>query len=163
MKKEPENVKVSFVVNGKEQTLNVKPEERLLDVLRDRLGLTGTKEGCGIGECGACTVIMNGNTVNSCMVLAAQAQGAEILTIEGLESEDGSLHPLQEAFLEAGAVQCGFCIPGMLLSAYDLLEKQPNPNENEIKEAISGNLCRCTGYTQIIEAVQLAVDKISEE
>lgn len=140
-------------VNGKEYRVKVRPHKRLLDVLRDDLHLTGTKEGCGIGECGACTVIMDGRAVNSCLVLAASAEGKEIYTIEGLE-QDGKLHPLQEAFMRHNALQCGFCTPGMIMSAKALLDKNPHPTREEIKEAISGNLCRCTGYRQIIEAIE---------
>ncbi|MBE3582012.1 MAG: (2Fe-2S)-binding protein [Thermoanaerobacteraceae bacterium] len=140
-------------VNGKEYQVRVKPHKRLLDVLRDDLHLTGTKEGCGIGECGACTVIMDGRAVNACLVLAASAEGKEIYTIEGLE-QDGKLHPLQEAFMRHNALQCGFCTPGMIMSAKALLDRNPHPTREEIKEAISGNLCRCTGYRQIIEAIE---------
>ncbi|MFC2088781.1 (2Fe-2S)-binding protein [Calditrichota bacterium] len=144
---------VQFKLNGKNVELVTQPNRRLLDVLREDLGLTGTKEGCAIGECGACTVIMNGDAINSCLILIGQVEGAEILTIEGL-SQNGKLHPLQQKFLETGAVQCGYCTPGMLLSAYALLQKNPTPTEEEIKEAIAGNLCRCTGYKQIIETVK---------
>ena len=152
-----EKVNIRFTVNGKQISLSVPAHKRLLDVLREDLGLTGTKEGCAIGECGACTVVMNGRAVHSCLVLAAQADGAEIITVEGLAPE-GELHPLQKSFLEHGAVQCGFCIPGMLMSSYALLQENPRPGEEEIKEAIAGNLCRCTGYKQIIQAVEAAVD-----
>lgn len=157
-KKEILNIRV----NGKNYSVPVSGEERLLDVLRDKLGLTGTKEGCGIGECGACTVLLDGKKVNSCLVFAMQAHGCEVLTIEGMEREDGSLHPVQEAFLEKGAVQCGFCTPGMVLSAYNLLEEKSNPTDDDIKKALSGNFCRCTGYTQIIEAVHHASDKMKK-
>ncbi len=149
-------------VNGKDYSIPVSGEERLLDVLRDKLRLTGTKEGCGIGECGACTILLDGKKVNSCLVFALQAQGREVVTIEGMEREDGSLHPLQEAFLETGAVQCGFCTPGMILSAYSLLKENDDPDDDDIKKALSGNFCRCTGYTQIIEAVHLASDKMKK-
>jgi carbon-monoxide dehydrogenase small subunit len=149
------NVDVSFVVNRKKVTLEVEPEERLIDTLRQRLKLTGVKEGCGIGECGACTVILNGDAVNSCMILTAQADGSEILTVEGLEF-DGKMDPLQEAFIELQSVQCGFCTPGMLMSAKALLNKNPYPSREEIKTSLEGNLCRCTGYEQIIAAVQKA-------
>ena len=128
----------------------------LVDLLRDNLGLTGTKKGCEIGECGACTVIMDGKAVNSCLVLAIQADGSKIRTIEGI-SENGELHPLQKAFLEHDAVHCGFCTPGMVLSAISLLEQNPEPTEYEIREAIAGNLCRCTGYQQIVDAIQSVV------
>lgn len=127
----------------------------LLDFLREDLGLKGTKRGCGSGQCGACTIIMDGKTMNACLVLAIQADGKEILTIEGLSS-GGRLHPLQEAFVEEGAVQCGFCVPGMILSAKSLLDEKKDPSEDEIREALSGNLCRCTGYVKIIKAVQKA-------
>ncbi|RKY95136.1 MAG: (2Fe-2S)-binding protein, partial [Candidatus Hydrothermota bacterium] len=133
----------------------------LLDILREDLGLTGTKRGCDTGECGACTVLMNGRSVNSCLVLAGEVEGAEIITVEGLGGEE-ALHPLQEAFLEEDAVQCGFCIPGMLMSAKYLLDRNPDPSEEEIREAISGNLCRCTGYIPIIRAIKRAALKLKE-
>jgi carbon-monoxide dehydrogenase small subunit len=151
-----EDIAVDFRVNGKEYHVNCAPSARLLDVLRDQLGLTGTKEGCGIGECGACTVLMNGKKVNSCMVLAGQARGADILTIEGVNGSDGELHPLQKAFIDAGAIQCGFCTPGMIMSSLELLNTTLEPSDEEIKQAISGNLCRCTGYKQIVDAIRLA-------
>mgnify|MGYP006277400361 CR=1 FL=1 len=147
-------INVELTVNDKRYQLEVDSNLRLLDLLRDELGLMGTKEGCGVGECGACTVIKDGQTVTSCLVLAGQAQGAEILTIEGLTGDDGELHPIQQAFIDKGAVQCGFCTPGMILSAKVLLDNNPDPTVEEIKEGISGNLCRCTGYQQIIEAIQ---------
>jgi carbon-monoxide dehydrogenase small subunit len=129
------------------------PVERLLvDLLREALGLTGTKVSCGEGECGACTVLVNGKAINSCITLAVSVGGCEITTIEGL-AKDGNLHPLQEAFIEHGAAQCGFCTPGMILSAKALLDKSPHPNEDEIKQALAGNLCRCTGYASILRAV----------
>lgn len=146
-------VKVSFILNGKQIEIQINPNKRLLDLLREDLNLTGTKEGCSIGECGACTVIMNGKAVNSCLVLAGEVDNSEILTIEGI-SQNGDLHPLQKKFLEHGAVQCGFCTPGMIMSAYALLMSNPSPDEETIKEAIAGNLCRCTGYKQIIEAIK---------
>lgn len=148
-----EKINVSLQVNGRTYTVAVKPNARLVDVLRDELLLTGTKEGCGIGECGACTVIMDGKAVNSCLVLAAAAAGKEITTIEGLE-QDGRLHPLQEAFMQHNALQCGFCTPGMIMSAKALLDQNPHPTRAEIKAAIAGNLCRCTGYEQIIDAIE---------
>lgn len=132
----------------------------LLAFLREQLKLTGTKEGCGNGQCGACTVIMDGKAVNSCLVLAVQADGARITTIEGVEGPDG-LHPLQQAFIDEGAVQCGFCTPGMILSAKALLDENADPDEGEIKEALSGNLCRCTGYVKIIRAVKNAARRLS--
>ncbi len=154
-------INIRFKVNGRQADLTIAPNKRLLDVLRDDLGLTGTKEGCDIGECGACTVVLNGQAVHSCLILAAQANGAEIITVEGL-TQNGELHPLQKNFLEYGAVQCGFCIPGMLLSSYALLNENPNPREDDIKEAIAGNLCRCTGYKQIIQAVEAAANESNE-
>ena len=132
---------IRLQVNGIEHDLEISPQERLLDVLRDRLGLLGTKEGCGSGDCGACTVLMNGRPVTSCMILAATVDGADILTIEGLE-ENGELHPIQQAFIDEGAVQCGFCTPGMIISALALLKENPDPSEDDIRRAIAGNLCR---------------------
>jgi carbon-monoxide dehydrogenase small subunit len=152
---------INFKVNGKGYDLAVEPNKTLVDLLRYDLGLTGTKKGCGTGECGSCTVIFNGKPVNSCLVLAIQANGAEILTIEGLKPPQG-LHPLQQAFVEKGAIQCGFCTPGMILSASSLLKQNPNPTEAEIRTALSGNLCRCTGYQKIVEAVQ-SVNKSDEQ
>lgn len=157
-----DKIKLVMTVNKKTVETEIEPYARLLDVLRDNFGFTGVKEGCGIGECGACTIIMNGRKVNSCMILAAQAQGAEILTIEGVENADGSMHPVQDAFLEKGAVQCGFCTPGMVISSYHLLNENTDPTDQEIKEAISGNLCRCTGYKQIINAVHMAADNMKK-
>lgn len=147
---------VRFTLNGKKVEIKTKPNRRLLDLLRDDFGLTGTKEGCSIGECGACTVIVNSKAVNSCLVLASQVNDAKVMTIEGL-AQNGKLHPLQENFLKYGAVQCGFCTPGMILSAYVLLNENKSPTEEDIKEAIAGNLCRCTGYKQIIEAVKQSI------
>lgn len=151
-------VKVNFVVNYKEVEVEVSPTERLLDTLRERLGYTGVKEGCAIGECGACTVIFDGETVNSCLVPTVQAQGKEVLTIEGLKTDKG-LDPLQQSFIDHQAVQCGFCTPGMILSARALLNKNSSPTREDIKTALDGNLCRCTGYEQIIQAVQAAADE----
>ena len=148
-----EGINLLFKLNGEVKSKTVSPNRRLLDLLREDFGLTGTKEGCGIGECGACTVLMNGAAVNSCLVLAGQIEGAEIETVEHL-AKNGRLNQLQQNFLEAGAVQCGFCTPGMLMSATALLQENPYPTEEEIKEAIAGNLCRCTGYKQIILAIQ---------
>jgi len=144
---------INLKVNGRAWDLAVEPNRTLLDVLRHDLELTGTKRGCDLGECGSCTVILNGKPVNSCLVLAIQANGAEVLTIEGLAGPSG-LHPLQRAFVEKGAIQCGFCTPGMILSASSLLQKHPKPGEEEIRTALSGNLCRCTGYQKIVEAIQ---------
>jgi len=140
-------------INDTEYDVAVPPNETLVDMLRYRLGLTGTKKGCGLGDCGSCTVIMDGNAVNSCLVLAVQADGSQITTAEGLETDEG-LHPVQKAFIEHGAVQCGFCTSGMIVSAKNLLDKNRNPTEAEIRTALSGNLCRCTGYQKIVEAVQ---------
>ena len=148
-------MKITFRINGVEREIDSPPMKRLLDVLREDLRLTGTKEGCGEGECGACSVIVNGEVINSCLTPVCQTQGAEILTAEGL-SCDGCLEPLQQAFLECGAAQCGICTPGMLISARSLLEANPQPTREEIKEAIAGNLCRCTGYIKIIDAIQIA-------
>jgi carbon-monoxide dehydrogenase small subunit len=145
--------KIKLKVNGRNFTASVKPTDILVDVLRDKLGLTGTKKSCGLGDCGACTVLMDGKAVNSCLMLAMDAQGREITTIEGLEREDGTLHPLQEAFVENAAIQCGFCTPGMILSAKSLLDEIPHPTEEEVRQVLSGNLCRCTGYAKIIQAV----------
>lgn len=153
------NITINLTVNGTKHTLTVAPMMTLLEILREELHLTGTKEGCGKGECGACAVIVNGQTVNSCIFPASQADNAVIETIEGLTvrtGRDRTLHPLQKAFIEEGAVQCGFCTPGMIMSAKALLDKNPNPREEEIKEALDGNLCRCTGYSKIIEAVKSA-------
>jgi carbon-monoxide dehydrogenase small subunit len=152
-------MQLNFTVNNRTEHLNVSGDERLIDILRDELGLTGTKEGCGEGECGACTIIMNGKIVPSCLILACQAQGATITTIEGI-SKNGELHPIQQAFVETGAVQCGFCTPGFIMVSKVLLEENPNPTEAEIRKAIAGNLCRCTGYTKIIEAIQLAAKRM---
>ena len=153
---------IELTINGKRRKVKTTSHTRLLDLLRDDLHLTGTKEGCGKGECGACTVMMNGELVASCLVLAVQADGATITTIEGLGSPN-HLDPVQEAFIETGAVQCGFCIPGMILAAKKLLEENPHPSEEEIKRGISGNLCRCTGYQKIIDAIQLAADRLGEK
>ena len=146
---------IAMMVNGETVDMAVEPSDMLLDVLRDDLGLTGAKEGCGRGECGACTVLIGGGAVTSCLVPVMEAEGREVLTIEGLGSV-GSLHPIQEAFVECGAIQCGFCTPGMVLSAKALLDENPNPTEQEVRTAISGNLCRCTGYAKIVEAVLVA-------
>jgi carbon-monoxide dehydrogenase small subunit len=146
---------IKVTVNGILYELSVQPWETLLDVIREHLGLTGTKEGCGLGECGACTVIMDGKTVNSCLVLAVEADSRVITTIEGLANGD-ELHPIQEAFIKCGGLQCGFCTPGMIMSTKALLEENPSPEEEEIRKAIAGNFCRCTGYTKIIESVKVA-------
>jgi carbon-monoxide dehydrogenase small subunit len=144
---------IRLTVNDRTYELAVEPNTTLVDLLRYDLGLTGTKKGCDLGDCGACTVLMDGKAVNSCLVLAVQANGRTVQTIEGLETELG-LHPLQQAFVEKGAIQCGFCTSGMILSAKELLDRTPHPQEPEIRHAISGNLCRCTGYQKIIEAIK---------
>lgn len=147
---------LEFVVNNEKVNIDVDPTKRLIDFLRDDLNLTGTKEGCSEGECGACTVIINNNAVTSCSVLVGQVNGDEIVTIEGLE-RSGELDSLQKSFIEKGAIQCGFCTPGMIMSCKALLMKNSNPSEDEIKRAIEGNLCRCTGYNKIVEAVESVV------
>ena len=152
---------VRFKVNGVEEEVFVEPWKSLADVLREELGLTGIKIGCNEGNCGTCTILVNGQPVKSCMMLAPQAEGREILTIEGLAGEDG-LHPLQEAFIEHFAVQCGYCTPGMILTAKAILDENPDPTEDEVREALHGNLCRCTGYVKIIEAVLAAKDKVAK-
>lgn len=149
-----ERVPLEMTVNGAPVRVDVEPTDRLLDVLRDGLGLTGTKEGCGEGECGACTVLMDGAAVDSCLVLALEAQGCSITTIEGLAEE--ALHPIQRAFVEEGAVQCGFCTPGFVMSTHALLRDSPDPTDEEILRGLEGNLCRCTGYHAIIRAVRRA-------
>ena len=150
-------INLKLNVNGIKHELEVKDSMRLLDILRDELRLTGTKEGCAVGECGACTVIMNGEAVNSCLILATQANNATIETVENLEQDD-VLSKLQNAFVEEGAIQCGFCTPGMLMSAKALLDKTSHPTEDKIKEALEGNLCRCTGYVPILNAVKKAAE-----
>lgn len=155
-------MKLNLVVNGKAISQEVEAHKRLLDFIRDDLGLKGTKEGCGEGECGACTVLVDGKPVDSCLMMALQCEGKHITTIEGVARPDG-LHPIQQAFLEVGAVQCGFCIPGMVLSAKALLDENTEPNAYEIKEAISGNLCRCTGYDKMFQAVEMAAKVMREE
>lgn len=149
---------ITFNVNGEPYTIAVKSQHTLLDVLREKLGITSPKRGCENGECGACTVLFDGKPINSCMVLAVEAAGHEIETVEGL-ARDGELHPLQQAFIEHNAVQCGFCTPGVLMSAKGLLDENPHPNEDEIKHALAGNLCRCTGYVRIVDAVLDVAEK----
>jgi len=146
-------MEIKFTLNGRLTQVEVPPYWTLLKLLREKLGLTGTKEGCGIGECGACTVLMDGMPVNACLVLTPKVEGKKIETIEGLGNRE-SLHPLQKSFIDHGAIQCGFCTPGILMSSKALLEEKSNPTREEIKEAISGHLCRCTGYHQIIEAIE---------
>ena len=153
--------KVKLTVNGKQYEVEIQPWDTLLDVIREKLGLTGTKEGCGLGECGACTVIMDGETINSCLVLAMEADGKEITTIEGLAKGE-KLHPVQQAFVDEGGLQCGFCTPGMIISAKALLDENPNPSEDEIRRGIAGNFCRCTGYTKIIKSIKTAAGKKEE-
>jgi len=150
---------IQLTINGQAVEAAVEPNRTLLQFLREDLGLTGTKHGCGLGDCGACTVILDGQPVNSCLVLAIQANGKEVLTIEGL-AENGKLHPIQQAFVDKGAIQCGFCTPGMILSAKALLDANPKPTEQDIRMAISGNLGRCTGYQKIVEAIGEAAEKI---
>ena len=151
---------ISLTVNGKQQGGEVEPRLLLVHYLRDKLGLTGTHIGCDTSQCGACTVVVNGRAVKSCTVFAVQADGAEIMTIEGL-AQDGQLHPIQEGFWEEHGLQCGFCTPGMIMSAYDLLSRNPNPSEEEIRHALHGNLCRCTGYQHIVKSIQYAANKMS--
>lgn len=154
-------MQLNFTVNGHVHTLDVPPNLRLVDILRQNLDLTGCKEGCGEGECGACTILLNGKAVLACLTVAAQLEGAEIITIEGL-MENGEPSILQRAFAEENAVQCGYCIPGMIMSAYALLLESPDPSEDEIRIALAGNLCRCSGYHQIISAVKRAAKEMGE-
>jgi aerobic carbon-monoxide dehydrogenase small subunit len=153
---------INAVVNGEPVTFLASPQQTLLDALRDELNLTGTKEGCGSGDCGACSVRLDGRLVCSCLVLAPEAEGRVIETVEGLATE-GQLHPLQKQFLEHAALQCGFCTPGLLMAAKDLLDRNPDPSESEIRFALAGNLCRCTGYDKIIRAVQAAAEQLREQ
>ena len=145
---------ITFTFNDNKMTMVVEDHWTLLHLIREELGYTGTKEGCGSGECGACTVIVDGMAVNSCLYLAAEIDGKELITIEGLTSQNGSLHPMQKAFVENGGIQCGFCSPGMIMSAKALLDENSNATEEDIKDAIAGNLCRCTGYVQIIDSIK---------
>jgi len=154
MKKE-----ITFILNGEEVKAEVQPEWTLLYFLREVYGLTGTKEGCGYGECGACTVIVDGKAVNSCLYPILEVEGKSVTTIEGIHSQNGDLHDLQKSFIDHGAVQCGFCIPGMIMSAKALLDEKEKPTVEEIKDAIAGNLCRCTGYVKIIDAIKSVVDR----
>jgi carbon-monoxide dehydrogenase small subunit len=144
---------ITLKVNGEEFTVVAQHTDTLVDVLREKLDLIGTKKACDIGDCGACTILVDGKPVNSCLILAMDAEDKEITTIEGLEGKDGTLHPIQEAFITNGAVQCGFCTPGMILSAKALLDEIPNPTEEEVRQGLAGNLCRCTGYAKIVQAV----------
>ncbi len=150
---------LTITINSKKRTLETPSDRRLIDIIREDFALTGTKEGCGSGECGACTVLMNNKSVNSCLVWACQAQNANIITIEGITPDD-SLHPIQEAFISEGAVQCGFCTPGMIMSTLSLVSENPQPTNEEISTALSGNLCRCTGYSKIFRAVEAAAQTI---
>jgi carbon-monoxide dehydrogenase small subunit len=154
-----EKIKINCRVNSEARTLQAFPLERLLDVLREQLSLTGTKEGCGEGECGACTVMIDGQIVNSCLVPIAQVQGCDIKTIEGIAPSETQLHAVQQAFIEHGGAQCGICTPGMIIAAVNLLEKHANPTEAEIRHGLAGNLCRCTGYMKIFESVVRACEK----
>jgi len=147
---------ISFTLNNNSVTVEVEAKELLVDMLRDRFGLTGAKKACGTGDCGACTVVVDGEAVRSCILLAASMEGKAVLTIEGLGSAE-NVHPLQQAFVDAGAIQCGYCTPGMIMTAKALLDKNPNPTTDEIKDALAGNLCRCTGYIKIIDAVKRAI------
>lgn len=151
-------MRLEFTVNDKKRVLEVAADKRLIDILREDLGLMGTKEGCGEGECGACTILLDGKAIHSCLLVAAQLSGREVITIEGLE-KNGKLDPLQSAFVEEVAVQCGYCTPGMILSAKALLLENPVPTEADIRRALAGNICRCSGYTQILRAVQRAAEE----
>jgi carbon-monoxide dehydrogenase small subunit len=164
---QPKKIPVALRVNGAHHELLVAPERTLLEVLREDLGLTGAKEGCGVGACGTCTVLLDGQPVRSCLTLACEAQDAEILTIEGLaetwpDRAEGELHPVQEAFVEHHGIQCGFCSPGMILTAKALLDETPRPTEAEIRHALSGQVCRCTGYAKIVESVLAAAESLRE-
>ena len=160
--KEESVMMIRFILNGEKKEFETPADRRVVDLLREDLGLTGTKESCGMGECGSCTVLVDGVTRLSCLMLAAQLQGCSIITIEGLGSKE-TLHPIQEAFVEKGAVQCGFCIPGMVLASVDLLRENPAPTRKEIRGGLSGNLCRCTGYQKIVDAVEYAASRVEEK
>ena len=160
MSARPDTVRITATINGEKRDLLVEPHASLLDLLREELGLTGTKEGCLDGNCGACTVTLNGRIVDSCLVLAAEADGCEVSTVEGVASKEG-LHPVQKAFLAEAALQCGICTPGFIVSAKNLLEREPKPSEERIRFWLAGNLCRCTGYDKIVKAVQSAADEQS--
>lgn len=155
-------MEVELLVNGKKEKIKIQSNVTLLHLLREELMLTGTKEGCGIGQCGACTVLLDGRAVNACLVLAADVQGKEVWTIEGL-AQHGELHPLQKALIELNAIQCGFCTPGMVMVTVALLKENPHPTLDEVKEAIKGNFCRCTGYKKILEAIQQGADEIGRK
>lgn len=153
---------VDFILNGKNVSVDVEADEVLVDTLREKLMLTGTKKGCGTGDCGTCTVLLDGEAVRSCILLTAMVEGRKVTTIEGVGSV-GNLHPVQQAFIDASAVQCGFCTPGMVLTSIALLDKNPDPTEEEIRTALSGNLCRCTGYEKIVKAVRLAAERMAKK
>ena len=153
---------VDFILNGKNVSVDVEADEVLVDTLREKLMLTGTKKGCGTGDCGTCTVLLDGEAVRSCILLTAMVEGRKVTTIEGVGSVD-KLHPVQQAFIDASAVQCGFCTPGMVLTSIALLDKNPDPTEEEIRTALSGNLCRCTGYEKIVKAVRLAAERMAKK
>ena len=155
------SLKIRLVVNGRRHTTKIDPATSLLDFLRDTLGYKGVKICCNTGECGACTILLNGKPVNSCVVLAADAAGAQIVTVEGL-AEGDKLHPVQQAFIDTGAVQCGYCTPGFIMSVKALLDRSKNPTPEEIEEAVSGNICRCTGYAKIVEAIEIAAQRMAE-
>ena len=155
-------IPIEFTINGKKVSLEVEAGETALRIIRDRLLLKGTKEGCGIGECGACTIVVDGKSVNACLMLAAQLHGREVVTVEGL-AEGDRLSPLQQSFVDRHAVQCGFCTPGFLMSSHALLNENPNPDRREIIDAISGNLCRCTGYQQIVDSIEEAAGRLRKE
>ena len=155
-------LRITFRLNRKEIQIEAAPDRRVSDVLREDLGLTGTKESCGAGDCGACTILVDGESRLSCLMLAAQIQGHEITTIEGL-AKDQRVHVLQKTFVEHGAIQCGFCTPGIVLASLDLLKRNPNPTRAQIQEGLAGNLCRCTGYQKIVDAVQAAAESVQEE
>jgi len=151
-------LKIRFILNGETKVIDVEADRRVIDVIREDLGLTGTKEACGRGECGSCTILVDGSPKLSCLMLAAQLEGREIITIEGIK-KDSDMHPIQEAFIKHGAVQCGFCTPGMVLVSFDLLKRNKKPSRDEIREAISGNLCRCTGYQKIVDAIEASAKR----
>lgn len=153
-------VEVSFTINGEKREMSVDPNRRLLDFIREDLGLTGTKYGCGTGDCGVCKVLIDGEPVNSCTVPAKEVDGKKVITIEGLSEDSGGLHPIQEAFMEFGAVQCGYCTPAMILVAKSLLDKNPDPTREEARQAISSVLCRCTGYQKIVDGILLAAERM---
>jgi aerobic-type carbon monoxide dehydrogenase small subunit (CoxS/CutS family) len=157
------NVSISFTLNGDAVTAEVPPSWTLLKTLREYFELTGAKEGCGAGECGACTVIVDGEAVNSCLYPAPEVEGKAVITIEGIAGKDGTLHPLQQAFIENNGVQCGFCTSGMIMAAKSLLDQNPAPTEGDIRKAIAGNLCRCTGYVQIVESIEKAAEMMKRE